>query len=318
MSKEGENRQVGGKFFWLTSYPKSGNTWVRAFIATLFKKSDRDFHINEISIGSMASNREWVEDGLGIDIENLSADEIDHLRPIAYRFLSSKASEYFYNKVHDAYVVSSDGQPLIPREATRGVLYLVRNPMDVAISLSHHVTTSIDQAIKIMANSKNTISYSPNRFSTQLRQRVLSWSEHVESWLNAPGLRTLVIRYEDMRLHPVKTFTRIAQFLEISSKNSDILKALELSSLERLQLQEAEHGFRERPAKAKQFFRRGIVGEWKDALSEDQVSKVVERHKDVMRLLGYLDEKNQLVTDFPEPLLNLKSGSKAAGEALGQ
>lgn len=38
---------------------------------------------------------------------------------------------------------------------------------------------------------------------SQLRQRLLTWSGHVTSWVDEPGLCVLVVRYEDMKAKPI-------------------------------------------------------------------------------------------------------------------
>ena len=62
-----------------------------------------------------------------------------------------QVEKYAY-PIHDAYTFLPGGVPLVPPEAVRGALYLVRNPLDVAISLAHHASYSIDQVITHMAN----------------------------------------------------------------------------------------------------------------------------------------------------------------------
>ena len=34
--------------FWITSYPKSGNTWMRSFLSAYFMTDDGDFNLNKL------------------------------------------------------------------------------------------------------------------------------------------------------------------------------------------------------------------------------------------------------------------------------
>ena len=43
---------------------------------------------------------------------------------------------FTHDRVNDAYLPTPTGEPLISHAATRAVLYLVRNPLDVAVSLA--------------------------------------------------------------------------------------------------------------------------------------------------------------------------------------
>ncbi len=72
--------------YWLASYPKSGNTWLRSFLSNLQQDGDAPADINELATGTIASARDWLDEALGFDSADLSADEIDRLRPAVYRW----------------------------------------------------------------------------------------------------------------------------------------------------------------------------------------------------------------------------------------
>lgn len=278
-----------GGIYWLASYPKSGNTWMRAFISNLKRGTGEAVDINDLDTGDIASSYGWVEQALGVEIKELSQDEIDRLRPEAYAWLAREAGETGYHKIHDANTCLGEGQPLFPAHAARGALCIVRNPLDVAISLAHHCHCDIDQAIRNMGNPAFSFCGSGIRLYPQLRQKLLSWSGHVESWLDAPGLNRLVVRYEDMQATPLETFTAAARFLELPSDEPSILRALNHCKMETLQKQEAEKGFKERMPKVAAFFRKGIAGDWVQTLTREQVDAIIRNHEQVMARLGYLD-----------------------------
>lgn len=282
--------------YWLASYPKSGNTWTRAFIANLLHEDPEPVDINELHTGAIASEREWVGSALGFEISELSHDEVDRLRPAAYRWASQQLTSPGYHKIHDAYSYLPNGEPLIPVEATKGALCIIRNPLDVAISFAHHSGWSIDQAIENMSQKKFAFCGDTKRLHNQLRQRLFSWSAHVSSWVDAPEIKRHVVRYEDMKLTPIKTFSEIAAFLELPSDLKSITEALELCSIEKLQAQEQHNPFKERSASAERFFRKGIVGDWMNTLTDQQISRLVIDHRQVMQRFGYLDaQDNPLV-----------------------
>jgi hypothetical protein len=275
--------------YWLASYPKSGNTWARAFIANLLSEEPEAVDINALRTGAIASDREWVEMALEFDTDELSDEESDALRPAAYRWLSQRLDSPGHHKIHDAYTFLSNGEPLIPVDATRGALCIIRNPLDVAISYAYHEGCGIDFAIELMASSKHNLCGNHGQSYSQLRQQLLSWSEHVTSWVDAPNIDKYIVRYEDMKQSPLETFTRIALFLGVSKDEKSILAALEHCSMENLQAQESLSPFKEKVPHAKKFFRKGIVGDWQTTLSATQIEKIICDHRNVMQRFGYLD-----------------------------
>lgn len=274
--------------YWLASYPKSGNTWFRAFLRNLQEDGDQPVDINDLQTGSIASARGWLDEVLGFDTAELTQEEVERLRPEVYRWSAAHDPEIGYHKIHDACLETDTGEWLISREATLGALYIIRNPLDVAASAANHWHCSIDDAIARMGDPGMSLCKSRRALPPQVRQRLGSWSAHVLSWVDAPGLRVEVIRYEDM-LHATKgTFARAARFLEIPDDPVRMEKALRHSSFRELARQEAAKGFRERPQHTERFFRQGQSGEWRHRLNLDQVERIVEAHGPVMRRFGYL------------------------------
>jgi len=282
--------------FWLASYPKSGNTWLRIFLANLLREntaSDQDeLDINRLSMGSIGSSREWVQEALGFEISELSHDEVDSLRPEAYRWIAKTDPDGFH-KIHDAYTYLPSGEPLIPLDATRGAIYLVRNPLDIAISYAHHVGLTLDEAVEQLCSDSLAFCDAESSQSAQLRQILMSWSEHVESWINAE-IPQLVIRYEDLLLNSLESFTKITDFLDLDKTDTEIQQAINLSTFELLQKKELAEGFSEKLHSDQRFFRKGVIGDWQGKLSDANIEKIMDSHADVMRLMGYLNEDNSL------------------------
>lgn len=279
-----------GGIYWLASYPKSGNTWFRTFLRNLQADQATPVDINDLSTGNIASARGWLDEVLGFDTADLTIDEIEQLRPEVYRW-SLRDKEIGYHKIHDAYTYTAAAQPLVSCEATLGALYILRNPLDVALSAANHWHCSVDDAIVRMGNPDMALARSRKRLNSQVSQRLLTWSEHVLSWIDAPSLRCEVVRYEDMLHQPLATFTRAAAFLQLPADPERVEKAIRFSDFQELARQETEKGFRERPYHTEQFFRQGKSGDWREKLSPEQVARLIADHSEVMRRFGYLDEQ---------------------------
>jgi hypothetical protein len=280
---------------WLASYPKSGNTWFRVFLTNLLRDGDEPADINRLERSPIASAREVFDNAVGIEAADLSFAEVDRLRPEVYRFLSHQAKEACFFKIHDAYTFLADGCPLVPPDATRGAIYIIRSPLDVVISFANHLGAPIDRAMKRMAEENFCFSGNPGRLEDQLRQRLLSWSGHVRSWTEAEDLEVHVMRYEDMKQNPTESFTRALRFAGLAKSPEQIARALKFSDFSEMQRQEKEKGFKEKPLKAGAFFRKGEVGSWREVLSHRQVKKIIAAHGDVMKRFGYLDDNGEPV-----------------------
>jgi hypothetical protein len=273
---------------WLASYPKSGNTWFRAFLANLKQDGDKPADINQLNNTRIASAREIFDEAVGIETSVLTFDEVDHLRPEVYQYLSDGAKETRFMKIHDAYTFLPDGRPLVPPSATRAVIYFVRNPLDVVVSFANHSDISLDQSIKRINDETFCFSNDPKREHQQLRQRLLSWSGHVCSWTEAPGLDVHIMKFEDMKRNPLDTFTAAVLFAGLDYGPEQIKKALEFADIKELQRQEREIGFKEKAPRCKAFFNKGETGYWREVLTDKQVKSVIKVHKDVMTQFGYL------------------------------
>ncbi len=272
--------------YWLASYPKSGNTWFRVVLASLL--SEKPIDINSLSTGKIASNRIWVEEALGFDSTYLSHDELDCIRPDVYKWLGATLKTPEYHKIHDAYTFTETG-PLLPAEGCLGALYFIRNPLDVAISYAHHSSKSIDDIIQEMAKENGAFCQNKFRFNLQIRQKLLSWSIHVKTWTEQKAFPVLTLRYEDMQQKSLETFMQAFQFLQLNPTSEALEHALEQSRIEKLQAQETEHGFREKPSDMARFFRKGVVGDWQNTLTETQISRIIEDHREVMENFHYID-----------------------------
>jgi hypothetical protein len=274
---------------WLASYPKSGNTWFRVFLSNLLEKTTQPADINDLYATPIASNRALFDDVTGLSSADLTPEEIENLRPEVYIHAAQHTDELIFQKIHDAWIPTSSGVPLIPKEVTKCVIYFVRNPLDVAVSFANHLGKPLDQTVKIMADPNFAFSSKNDRLSIQLQQRLLSWSGHLHSWINESGLPILVIRYEDMIDNPFEAFSKAAKFIGLEANDDEIHRAIEFSDIKEMQKQESTKGFNEKPMKASTFFRKGVAGGWRNELPEELVKSICNEHREMMVRFGYLD-----------------------------
>ena len=195
---------------WLASYPKSGNTWVRAFLANYLVNADSPVSINELPEFVRGDGpKHYYEEVLGYPISKpLSPKETQELRLIVHEKFAYESQNTTIVKTHNA-IAYLDDIPTINPKATEGAIYIMRNPLDVALSYAHHYGMTYDKAIERLASEQNSLGGTER----QVFQFLGSWSEHVRSWVEAPGLKLHVMRYEDMILDASKVFTKLLEFL---------------------------------------------------------------------------------------------------------
>jgi hypothetical protein len=277
---------------WIASYPKSGNTWIRAFLHNLTRILNGETGAQDIN--EMARFSTWELDKkryahfLGFDPDNaIHRAEIAATRHAVHQEIADSAEGLIFIKTHNCLVIDR-GHPTINFGVTSGAVYVVRNPLDVAISYAHHAGSTIDKAIEQMALTDTETAGKEGAIYEVLG----SWSQHVWSWTRQPNPAIHVMRYEDMLDDPMRAFGALARHLLLAPRRRQLERAIERSSFTRLKAQEREKGFRERPPHADQdFFREGRAGQWKDVLTDTQVARLVRDHAEQMHRFGYMTEE---------------------------
>jgi hypothetical protein len=271
------------KIIWLASYPKSGNTWMRAFLHNLLRDPSDSYDINKITDFSTSdSSIDWYTAQDKREWRDWSALDVARMRRSAQLAICQSQRDDVFVKTHNASVAFL-GYPLVHQDLTAGAIYIVRNPLDVCISLSHHYGTDLDTTINILADP--TIGSKTNdKIVYEVHK---SWSIHVDSWTSSarPGLA--VLRYEDMLNNPIKAFGGLASFLGLNPPRQRLERAIERSSFKSLRGQEDQKGFKERSPFAQKFFREGRAGQWRTLLTPAQIDKIVEQNKEQMQRFGY-------------------------------
>jgi hypothetical protein len=272
---------------WLASYPKSGNTWTRSFLsnlAVIMAGEEEELKLNSINRFSLGESfAHYYKEVFDFEPKPGDKAKVAAMRGQVQEKIADQFEGVIFVKTHNALVVDH-GYSIINFAVTSGAIYIVRNPLDVAISLSFHVNQSIDEAINLMASPNAETPIEGNR----VHEVWGSWSRHVESWTRKPHQAIYVMRYEDMLSDPQSVFGKLARHLLLNPTDSELALAIERSSFEKLRDQEELEGFREKPDHTEKFFREGRAGQWKEILTPEQVERVVKYHGAQMKRFGYL------------------------------
>lgn len=272
-----------GNICWLASYPKSGNTWLRAFLANLV--ANRPTPLPLADLPKYCEDEARPEDYTalaGRPSAELTFDEICALRPQVHAMIAARHSGTVFVKTHN-FAGRYDGHPLHNPDVGAAAIYVVRNPLDVAVSLSHHFGLTLDEAIDFLGNE----SVGTLNDTLFVGQVLSSWSNHVASWADHAGPRQLVLRYEDLLDKPGKAFGKVAKMLGVDDR-ARVERAVRHAGFRTLAEQERRDGFVEASDKGTRFFRAGRAGQWREKLTKDQIARVVSDHREQMARFRYL------------------------------
>ena len=245
----------------LVSYPKSGNTWVRFLLANLI-------HPNE-TVGFANINRLLPAPAL------LSRRVVSKLpRP---RVLKS----------HETFDIRF-----------RRVIYLVRDPRDVAVS-EYHFSRK-----KNYTGPEVSLPEFGRRFIAGETAAYGSWWEHAASWI-APRYGSpdfLLVRYEDLLGDSIGELGRIARFLGIEAGSERLQTAVNRSSASRmreLEKQQADQWTGTRDTRREiPFVRSATSGGWKESLPRPLADEIEAAWAPLLHFLGY-----ELLHEHPEGIM---------------
>lgn len=268
---------------WLASYPKSGNTWLRAFLANYFIEGSEPVSINEMQKISFGDSSAPAYADLGrSNPMMLTPAQVVALRERHLERVSRNAPTNFV-KTHNANI-RIVGRRLIPPRLTRAAVYIIRDPRDMVLSYADHFGLNAAGAAAAVASPRNGV---PTNTRTVM-QFLGNWSDHVRSWAKAREFPVLVLRYEDMLADPAGQFEKVLRLIGAPIDAGVLAQATRFCSFEVLAAQEAATGFREQGSAQARFFRKGVSGQWRDALPDSIVARIAADHGATMKHYGYL------------------------------
>lgn len=276
------------KLFFIASYPRSGNTWVRAFIYTLLRETGT-IKVEDSGLQELNRFLPWdiearhVRAATGRTPEDIPVPEMAGLRELVHAMIAQSFPGPPLVKTH-ALFGSFHGRPTINASLTGGAVYLVRNPLDVASSLARHFSKPVDGAITTMA----TRDYVMDSHENAAAEPWGSWSLNVSSWTGAPNKAVLVMRYEDLLADPERGFLRIARHLGIPVSPDIVAQATRAVALDRLEAIEKRGDFVSPSGRSERFFGGGAGRAHRDKLTAGQVRRILEVQAVQMQRFGYL------------------------------
>lgn len=259
------------RIIWLASFPKSGNTWTRSFLAQYFMPPGDAPDINNLRKFTTADVRQdFFDRAAGRPYQGETIEDWLAVRRKALRLIALSKPGHHFVKTH-CRIDRIAGEDLIPPEVTAAAIYILRNPFDLALSYGRHLGLSIEDVTKNMAFD-GAMNVTPSKIFEVIGR----WDAHIESWTTAPGLPRHVMRYEDMTADPERAFRGLLGFLRAPVQDGKLRRAIRATSFKELRKQEERHGFIERPPQMERFFARGEAGAWREEMTPAQVAAIRE------------------------------------------
>ena len=286
--------------FWISSYPKSGNTLVRALIASLFFTDDGVFDfelLKNIPVIESAYNLEFVKKINTQDYNNLHKLEIlsKYWQKMQTKENLKFDGDFMFVKTHHA-LVKILNNSFTTKENTLGIIYVVRDPRDVVLSMCNHFKFTIDESIDRLFKKDFGIFWNDKVNLYENKQRpmtyISSWESHFMSWnsyvFDCPRL---ILRFEDLVYKKKETIKKIIDFFknfnfEFSNLDRKMENMITYSDFNHLKKTENTIGFNE-AVTDNSFFNKGTKDQWVNKLSNEQILRIEKNYYHLLKKLNY-------------------------------
>ena len=282
--------------FWIASYPKSGNTWLRALLCSYYYTHDGVFKKNTIRYIDQFPEKHHFQ-GFSYDKKNEVATTNLWIKA-QEKINKDKKIKFF--KTHNAFG-EINKNPFTDEKNSIGCIYIIRDPRNVITSLKNHYELNYEQAYKFMWNERNYIydvhNFEKNGYSDF--QFISSWSTNYKSWKLQKKIPIKIVKYEDLLNETFFVFREIIQFINTTINNKEkinkdkLKKSVQSTAFDKLKNFEKKNGFSEAVISKKTqskipFFYLGPHNDWNKILSEKLKKKLTYSFEKNLKELSYI------------------------------
>ena len=208
---------------WIASYPKSGNTWLRALISSYYYSNDGVYNEAIIkNIGQFPEKRHFINFEYN---PKIITDTSRFWIKAQERINSDKKLHFF--KTHNVFGKINNSS-FTNAENSIGCIYIVRDPRNVITSMKNHYQLDDNQALNWMQNENQFIYDVLNQEKDGYSdfQFISSWNNNYKSWKVQNKIPVKIIRYEDLLKETFFVFKDIVKFINIgmSLKKKYVIK----------------------------------------------------------------------------------------------
>ena len=280
--------------FWIASYPKSGNTWLRSLLSSYFYSENGIFNQNLLeNIAQFPERRHFVH----FKYDSKVVTDTSKFWVKAQEKINENNKLNFF-KTHNI-LGSINNNNFTNKKNTIGAIYIVRDPRNVLTSIQNHYELSKDEALNFMLSEKKYIHDYHVKDDFSDFQFISSWEKNYKSWVNQKIFPVKLIRYEDLN---VKTFDILKEIIEFiqniteQKKEFNYLKAqnsVKSTNFEKMKNIEKNDGFLEsvlskNDTKKIPFFHLGPKNDWKSMFDKTFQEKLNLIFKNNLKELNYL------------------------------
>ena len=274
------------KVLFIASYPKSGNTFMRAIISSLIYSKEGVFDTGLYKKISLLDTNPFYDFVKKVSPEDfLKLNNIDTVCKY-WRIAQQKHQDLTQNnifKTHAANLMFKKYK-YTSEENCLGIIYLVRDPRGVVPSYAHHLNINNEEAFKKITSIKQ-ITFNP---AHNICVPLSSWDVHIKSW-EKTNIPIIFVRFEDLVSDTVNTIYKCIEFLKSlniqftydSKKINNIYESTKFKKLKKL---EEYSNFK--IGKDKNFFRKGTLEN--NDLSKEIKSKLIDLFEEKMRKYNYI------------------------------
>ena len=278
------------KIIWISSYPKSGNTFLRAMLSAFFYSKDGIFKQDYLK-----NVAEFPRDFFNLKSSNNFLNEIKEYEKIQKK-ISSTDKEIIFLKTHLANLTINKIYPTINKDYSICSIYIVRDPRNVILSLKNHYNLDIKECLSFLMNDKNFICMK-NKDLSKGYTLILDWASNYLSWKNQKNINTIFIKFEDLVLEQEKTFIHILnelkKFMNLDIDQKKIENVVKTTNFKYLRQLEEKEGFIENKIMGIQnnknfFFNKGIEQNFNKDLDPKIIEEIKKKYKNLLLELNYL------------------------------
>jgi len=278
------------KIIWISSYPKSGNTFLRTMLSAFFYSKDGIFKQDYLK-----NVAEFPRDFFDLKSSNNFLNEIKEYEKIQKK-ISSTDKEIIFLKTHLANLTINKIYPTINKDYSICSIYIVRDPRNVILSLKNHYNLDIKECLNFLMNDKNFICMK-NKDLSKGYTLILDWASNYLSWKNQKNINTIFIKFEDLVLDQEKTFiyilNKLKKFMNLNIDKKKIQNVVKTTNFKYLRQLEEKEGFIENKIMGIQgnknyFFNKGIEQNFNKDLDPAITEEIKKKYKNLLLELNYL------------------------------
>lgn len=271
---------------WIASYPKSGNTWVRAIISSLIYSHNGVFDFELLKKIQQFPNRKHFENF------TQKFQDINELKKfwVAAQDWMNLSGEIKFLKTHHINC-KIGAHSFTNNNNTLGTIYVVRDPRNLVGSFVNYYQIDKNAAKNFITSKASATGGSLGNKQNNVFTILGSWNDHYKSWKKM-NRNLLIIKYENLISNPYDEINRIVRFLEkfvnFNYDDKKIKNIIESTSLKKMKKMELEKGFDEASSNKINFFNLGSENKWERYLNNDEVNYITNKLATEMKELGYV------------------------------